>query len=170
MLSKRKPLRSWLVLVLVSAAIVIGVLLSLLTIIAAASSTTSAATSGATPSISLLEGCAALAVLVVVVGSCVVVILSLTTTLSSCIVGIWDILRERKVLCTVVPTWVGTESRWVLLILVLKWLRVLSARLEVVGISTTELVIVLRLVIGSWLSYRVLIILGSAHKIIDGFV
>jgi hypothetical protein len=97
-----------------------------------------------------------LATMVVVVGSWVVVLLSLTTTLSSCIIGIWDILRGRKVLCTVVSILVGTESRWVLLILVMIWLRVWSVRLGVVGISTTELVIVLRLVIGCWLCYRVL--------------
>ena len=69
--------------------------------------------------------------------------------------GIRDI-RLVQILCTVVSTLVGAECRRVLLlILVMIWLRVWPARLEVVGISA-ELALVLRRVISSYWSYRVL--------------
>jgi hypothetical protein len=58
-------------------------------------------------------------------------------------------------LSNIVSARVGTKSRLELLILEMIWLRVLPALVEVVGISTV-LALVLRLVIISLWSYRVL--------------
>ena len=79
---------------------------------------------------------------------------SLATTLAL-IKSIGNTLLGIEVLSNIVSARVGTKSRLELLILEMIWLRVLPALVEVVGISTV-LALVLRLVIISLWSYRVL--------------